>query len=328
TNKKKKQIRKRKKKITFKIRAFFILTIISVLFLAVLTYAAYLYVKADSAFSNAYEDDGSEKSDLRESSVDPKIDNVSILIMGVDENDHDEEMIGQPVRTDALMLATLNRETKSVKMLSIPRDSYVFIPKINDYSKINHAFAYGETQATIRTVEHLLDIPIDYYFKVNFEAFVEVVDALDGVNVDVPYEFYEQNSHNVLDAIHLLPGEQELDGEEALALARTRKLDNDIERGKRQQDILKAIVKKSASLGSILKYDQVIAAGGNNMKTNMKFSEMKSLFTYVTAGADLDIEALTIDGYDYQPGAVYYWQLDEESLNNATTTLKEHLNIN
>src|SRR5699024_12343124 len=115
SNNQKRRIVKIKKKLTFKKIACLILIIISVLFLAVLTYAAYLYVKADSAFSNAYEDDGSEKSDLRESSVDPKIDNVSILIMGVDENDHDEEMIGQPVRTDALMLATLNRETKSVK---------------------------------------------------------------------------------------------------------------------------------------------------------------------------------------------------------------------
>lgn len=333
---KKVRIVKRRKKKRFKKRALLILTILTVLFLAVLTYGAYLYIKASSAFSGAYEDDGSEKSDLRNAIVDPKTDNISILIMGVDENEHDEEMAGQPVRTDALMVTTLNREDKSIKMLSIPRDSYVYVPIIDDYTKINHAFAYGEandsgqggTKATIHTVEHLLDIPIDYYVKVNFEAFVDVVDALDGVTVDVPYEFYEQDSHNNMDAIHLTAGEQELNGEEALALARTRKLDNDIERGKRQQEILKAIIRKSASLGAILKYDQVISAVGSNMGTNMKFSEMKSLFTYITAGPDLDIEALTLEGQDYQPGSVYYWKLYEESLDIATTTLKEHLNIN
>src|SRR5690625_1678942 len=191
------------------------------LVLAVLAYGAFIYMKANFAFSNAYKDDGKTKSDLRLSEINPKEDNISILIMGVDENTENEKIKNDPTRTDALMFVTLNRESKSVKVLSIPRDSYVYIPQINEYSKINHAYAYGKTEATIATVEHLLDLPVDYYMKVNFNAFIDVVDAFDGINVDVPYEFYEQDSMNVQDQIHLLPGKQDLDGEEALALART-----------------------------------------------------------------------------------------------------------
>src|SRR5699024_2592231 len=136
--------------------------------------------------------------------------------------------------------------------------------------------AYGGPRATIDTVEELLGIPIDYFVRINFEAFMDVVDAVEGIEYDVPYEFSEQNSRDQADSIHLYPGVQELDGEEALALARTRKHDSDVERGKRQQEIIKALVSKVLSVKSLLKYDDVIEAVGENMKTNMTFTEMKS----------------------------------------------------
>src|SRR5699024_5353757 len=127
-------------------------------------------------------------------------------------------------------------------------DSYVYIPEVGYNTKINHAHAYGGPRATSKAVEELLAIPIDYYVRINFEAFMDVVDALDGITVDVPYEFREQDSQDRANKIHLNPGVQKLDGEEALALARTRKLDNDIERGKRQQEIVKALIDRAVSL--------------------------------------------------------------------------------
>ncbi len=306
-------------------RAYFILIPLIIAFLSIVSYGAYLYTKAESALSDSYEDDGRDKSELRMSSVDPKFDNVSILIMGVDASNvrNNEESS----RTDSLMVATLNKDDKSVKLLSIPRDTLVMIPEAGYETKINHAHALGGTRATIETVESLLDIPIDYYVKVNFEAFVDVVDAINGITVDVPYEFKEQDSNDKANAIHLLAGEQDLDGEEALALARTRKLDNDIERGKRQQDIIKAIVDKAVSVNSILKYDDIIDAVGSNMTTNMTFSEMKSFIAYGTEGTNLNIEALTLDGMDYQPNGTYYWKLDDLALGETKRMLQNHLEI-
>src|SRR5690625_4972159 len=128
------------------------------------------------------------------------------------------------------------------------------------------------------------------------------------------------------DAIHLYPGVQELDGEEALALARTRKMDNDIERGKRQQEIIKSIIDKSTSLSSILKYDDIIRVVGSNMTTNMSFSEVKSFISYGTKG-NLDINTLTLDGTDFQPGSTYYWQIDQVALEETRKTLQEHLDF-
>ena len=316
--------RKRKKRVLRK--RFIILAPLLLVVILVSTYALHLYSKAESAATQAQDKNiQRDKSDLRETKVDPKFDNVSILMMGIDSSD--ERGSDDNARTDALMVATFNKEEKSVKLLTIPRDSYVYLPEVGYETKINHAHAQGGPQASINAVEELLEIPIDYYVRINFEAFLEAVEAVGGVTVDVPFEFYEQDSKDKANAIHLKPGVQELNGEEALAFTRTRKMDNDIERGKRQQEILKALLQKSLSAKSIFKYDDVIEAVGNNMKTNLSFKDMKSLFSYLSEGSSLDIESLTIDGEDYKPGSVYYWKLDDRSRAKAINTLEKHLNL-
>lgn len=291
-------------------------------------YGGHLYKKAEQVFNNAFFDDRG-KSDLRDKRVDPRVDNVSVLFIGVDTSE--KRGLDENGRSDALMLATLNRDEKSIKLLSIPRDSYVYIREVGYETKINHAHSYGGPRATIETVEDLLEIPVDYYVRLDFEAFMEVVDALGGIEVEVPYTFTEQDSKDRANAIRLEKGLQHLNGEEALALARTRKKDNDIERGKRQQEIIKAIIKKASSGSSILKYDDVIEAIGSHMKTNMTFDEMKAFIDYGIS-RDLTVETLTIEGSDLRlPNSrgkmIYYWKLDEVSLEEVKNKLKAHLEI-
>src|SRR5699024_387999 len=269
----------------------------------------------------------SGKSDLRDDYVDPKFDNVTILIMGIDQSEKREMRYGDKSRTDALILATLNRDDKSVKLLSIPRDSYVYIPEVGYHDKINHAHAFGSTKAAIDTVENLLEIPVDYYLKLNFHAFVDVIDAIGGVEVDVPYEFKESDSNDKRDNIHLFEGIQTLNGEEALAFARTRKKDNDVERGKRQLEIIESVVNKATSFSSLFKYDDMIDAVADNISTNMSPTELKSFFYYATDGSNLNVERFTLDGQDYQPGATYYYQVDEVALIETIDTLKKHLEL-
>ncbi|QFK72902.1 LytR family transcriptional regulator [Pradoshia sp. D12] len=282
-------------------------------------YAGYLYVKAQNVLSESYDENFA--NDGR--GVNPAKDNVSVLFMGVDDSSVRNNEKGS--RTDALMLATFNDKEKTVKLLSIPRDSYVYIPGKDNYSKITHAHAYGGVKYTIDTVEELLDVPVDYYVKMNFNAFVDVVDALEGIEVNVPYTFSEQNSNDEQGAITLEEGLQTLNGEEALALARTRKKDSDIERGKRQQEILTAIIDKAASAKSITKYADVIEGIGKNMKTNMTFKEMKSFSSYVLAASNLQIESISLEGKDSYIGGTYYYQLDEQSLENIKQELQAHL---
>lgn len=317
-----------KRKVKRKSRKRILWVLIPVLFLLCATsvYGAYLYNKAADAANGSYQplDRDVAVDDQSVDKTDPNKDNVSVLFIGVDASL--KRGTSGNALSDALILATLNRQDKSVKMLSIPRDSYVYIPEVGYNDKITHAHSFGGPQATVETVENLFDIPVDYYVKMNFNAFIDVVNALDGITVDVEKEIWEQNSQDVKNAIHLLPGVQQLNGEEALALARTRKIDNDIQRGVRQQQILKAIIEKGTSLGSIFKIDNVIDAVGDNMETNMKFSEMKSFASYGAKGK-IDIETLTLNGYDYQPSNVYYYQLDEADLEAKKDLLQSHLEL-
>ncbi|MCM3389110.1 LCP family protein [Ureibacillus chungkukjangi] len=294
--------------------------------LCVTAYGVYITKKAETAANQSFEKVDREISEKRQAKVEPVEDNVSILFIGVD----DSEQRGQGAehsRSDALVLATLNNEAKTVKLVSIPRDSYVYIPYKDREDKITHAHAAGGTLATIETVEELFDIPVDYYVRMNFNAFIEVVDAFGGIEVDVdlPYAFYEKDENDEK-TVYLEPGLQELNGREALSLARTRYVDSDIMRGKRQQDIIKAIAKKATNVTSITKYGDVIEAIGDNMKTDMTFDEMKSFFSYLTEGIP-QIDSLTLEGYDDMSTGIYYYKLDEESLEETEHILKSHLEL-
>ena len=313
---------KRSKK---KKKRFIIILPIMVLLFSGLAYGGYLTYKAMATAEDArIELDRGNKSKLREEVVDPGKNNITVLFLGVD--DSEGRGFGESARTDAIMLATFNIKEKSVKMVSIPRDSYVYQPDRDKYDKINHAHAYGGIDGTVNTVEDLFQIPVDYYVRMNFKAFIEVVEALNGIEVDVPVAFTEMDSTDTKNAISLNKGVQELNGEEALALARTRKLDSDIERGKRQQLIVKGIIEKAASITSITKYDNVMDALGNNISTNMTFSQMISLHKYATS-TDMDVESLNIEGQDMYLDGVYYYELDESSLEEQTKVLRRHLNL-
>ncbi len=315
----------RRKKLRRRRILYFILVPLLVLAFSGVSYGFYLYKKAETVFNDSHNDlDGRQKSEKREVAVDPKDDSISVLFIGVDESN--SRSYGEATRSDALMLVTLNETNKTAKMVSIPRDSYVYVPEVGYKTKINHAHAYGGPSATMDTIEELLDIPVDYYVKMNFYAFIDVIDALNGITAEVPYEIWEKDTEDNRNAIHLLPGEQVLDGEEALALARTRKLDNDVERGKRQQEILKAIIKKAVSANSIAKYDDVIQAIGDNMETNMTFEEMRSLMSYGISG-NINLDTMTLEGSDTYIDNIYYWELDEVALEETAYSLQSHLDL-
>lgn len=319
--------RQNKKKGSSKFRLFLKVSMLLTLSLVICAtaYGVYLTKQAEHAADSAYEViEDREMSDQREVKVEPAQDNVSILILGVDDSEKRDQGADNS-RTDALLLATLNNKTKTVKLVSIPRDSYVYIPHIGYNDKINHAHARGGTLASIETVEELFDIPIDYYLRVNFNAFIDIVDALGGIEAEVPYAMLEKDEFD-RNTVNLQPGMQTLGGREALALARTRKQDNDIERGKRQQEIIQAIASKAASFTSISKYDDILSAVGNNMKTDMTFTEMKSFFSYLTNGMPR-IDTLTLEGYDDMSTGVYYYKLDEEALEETSHILKSHLGL-
>lgn len=175
-------------------------------------------------------------------------------------------------------------------------------------------------------MEQLLEVPVDYYVKIDFDAFIDIVDAVGGIDVEVPYDLEEQDENDQAGAIKLEEGLQHLEGREALALARTRHYDNDIQRGQRQQMILEAILDEVLSASSFVRYGEVIDAVGNNMKTDMTLDEMQAFFEYAKDGMP-SIENLPLAGYEDMSTKVYYWKLDEEALQETQLLLQGHLEI-
>ncbi|MGM7432142.1 LCP family protein [Bacillus pacificus] len=309
-------------------------------------YTWFLVNKASSAVRNAAHDLArGDKSDLRDKVVKPITNNVSVLVMGVDESDVRGKEYGEAIRTDALLLATFNKDSKTVKLLSIPRDTYTYIPVEKKKDKITHAHAYGSTkngkdggpQASIDAVEKLLNVPVDYFVKFNFKSFMKIVDDLGGIEVDVPVEFTEQDSNDNADAIHLKKGVQKLNSEEALALARTRHIDSDAMRGQRQQLVIEAILKKLTSVGSVTKVGNIIDDINGQFVTNLTFDDMLSFYKY---GSDSEIEKLQIQGEDcYMAkgddtcsqsaggGRTYYYNPDKKELAKVTNDLRTHLGL-
>ncbi|MCG7344308.1 LCP family protein [Sporosarcina sp. ACRSL] len=316
-----KKMKKKRSKTRLAIKVGLLVSLTALL--AIAAYGLSLRNQAEQAVDRAYEAvPATQKSEIRgEAKVEPAKDNVSVLLIGVDDSDVRQ---GNS-RSDALIVATFNPEEKSVKMLSIPRDSYVYIPKVGYKDRINHAHAFGGTHASIETVEQMLDIPIDYYVKMNFNAFIDVVDALGGIEVEVPYNRLEKDE-NDRNTIQLKKGLQKLDGRHALALARTRMADSDIERGKRQQMIMQAIIKEMISVKSIGKYGDVIEAVGDNMKTDLTFKEMTSFWEYAKGGMP-KMDSLNLKGYDDWSKGPYYYQLDKNDLENVSQLLKAHLGL-
>ncbi len=194
---------------------------------------------------------------------------LNVLLLGVDERS------GDSGRSDALMVLSLDPEDDSMNLVSIPRDTRTEIVGKGYEDKINHAYAYGGTDMSINTVENLLDIELDYYVKMNMEGLSEMVDAVGGITVDNKTDWIDEGYYKK--GYHYEEGKIELDGAKTMGFVRMRHFDSDFARTGRQRQVFQAIVDKGASVASVNKIDDMIDVLGNNMETNMDFSDMKNL---------------------------------------------------
>ena len=215
----------------------------------------------------------------------------TILLMGVDALE--EDIKGSSFNGDSLILITFNPKTLNATMLSIPRDTYVPITCFagQKKNKITHAAWYGES-CMMSTIENIFDIKIDYYVKINFRGVVNIVNALGGVDVDVPYSFCEQNSLRQFgDAmIYLKKGPQTLNGEQALALSRNRHgheecgpeynefEGNDFIRGQNQQLVIQGMMNKIKDINSVDTFYDMLNNISMSMETNMSTENILSFY--------------------------------------------------
>lgn len=317
-----KRVKKKRKRPIIRRLLFFTL----LLLIGIGSYVGYLFYQTIEAANESYNEvenrDG--KSKLREKAVNISKDPFSVLLLGVENYSSGDSSRG---RSDTLMIATFNPADASMKLLSIPRDSRVKIAGREKKDKINHAYAYGGKEKTIETVENLLDIPVDYYATINFEAFVNIIDILDGVTVDVPFDFWDYKNGDWDTKFYFTEGEMTLNGEEALTYARMRKRDpmGDLGRNERQKQIVEAVIDKVNNPSSLLKLDDITDEIGKNVETNLKVSYLLALQDKYSSFSSKNIESIELEGTSEYINSVSYYIPDEDSLEEVSNTLKAHL---
>ena len=215
-------------------------------------------------------------------------------------------------RSDTIIVAFLNMDDKSIKLLSIPRDSYVYIPGGLGCTKINHAFSYGGVTLVKETVEYLLGITIDDYVAIDFEGFKQVVDAVGGVEVYVESDMINWDEH-----IEIYTGLHTLNGEQGLGFCRYRGEDcSDYERIQHQQYFIRQLIKKVLSLSSVTKISSFVDIFMKNVDTSISTSDMLDMATYAFSMDLNGMQVYTIPGYSMYIEYGGYW-LSHEIINES-----------
>lgn len=249
-------------------------TIIVILCIA-LCIGGFGYQKIDKLLSSFQGEEGLSDNAYVDAADLTKIpDQINVLLVGVDARENEEAS-----RSDTMMLVTLDKKNKQIKLTSFLRDSYVEIAGTNSWNKLNAAYFRGGVQTLSDTLELNFKVDIQYYAIVDFEIFQTIVDEIGGIRVDVTEKesYYTYHSGFVKVPVRIEAGEDVLlNGEQALWYSRIRYLDSDFKRTERQRKVIKAIVDKASTM-SLTKLYSLAEAIVPLVKTNMSTNQILSL---------------------------------------------------
>lgn len=252
---------------------------------------------------------------------------ITTLIIGADERPEYNDR----GRSDTIILFFVNPRTKQAALLSVPRDLRVHIPG-HGTNKINAAFAFGGVELVQQTVEELLDIDIDYYAKANFQGFVEIVDMLGGVDIEVPDVEgrgrgmnYDDNRGNL--HIHLKPGFQHLNGEQAIGFVRYRKGDSDFKRSERQHQFIKAMAEQKLKITRLPQLIRIAPKVLEAIETNMSWREAVDMARVVREIRPDNLLSASFQPYlrDIKIGGIYYVEISDSNIARVLSEIRQHL---
>lgn len=345
----KQHLQQRKK--TKKKRILSFVTMFMLLFMVgAISVFGYTYLKVIDAFQEMSEVSHSNKANAAEK------DNPDTMVIEEDESENPFAVViigtdtrsgsGGSLNSDVLMVAFIDPKEKDIHLLSIPRDLKMEIPGYSGHRKANQAFALGETsrrkaernkeEVTITgpslvkdMLSEYLEIPIKHYVNVDFKGFKEVVDTVGGVKVNVQrsmvYDDPTDGTH-----IRLSPGEQILDGENALDYVRFR-IDNhgnnasDMDRNMRQQEIIRALLEKLTSFQGATSLGAVLEAGAKNTTTNFSVDQMKDMMWDARSYSKDKIQ--TIENEAYWDSRQMFTIIPDKQLIEIKKQLKEILKM-
>lgn len=228
-------------------------------------------------------------------------------------------------RSDTIMVASFDRKTKEANLISIPRDTYYYREgyyKYSDVQKINAVYGMEEDgiNALVKAVEELTGIPIDNYATIEYDGVRAAVDAIGGVEIDVPFHMRYTDSYDdpPLD-INIPAGKQLIKGDRAMELLRFRKTNypgysgypnGDLGRVELQQEFIRSAVKKALSL----KLPSVISAVYPHIKTDLTTTDLLGLGKDVIGFSSENFETMTLPGTDKMMGGFSFYIADGEKI--------------
>lgn len=246
----------------------------------------------------------------------------NILLIGVDG------VKKSTSRADSMIIFTIDNNNKNLKLSSIARDTLVKIPG-RGYEKINHAFNYGGANLLLKTINENLKLNITDYAMIDFNGFVELINILGGVEINIQegeldelnnvindcYGLNIQNKGNNIKYINS-GGNQILNGYQALAYCRLRKVDNCFSRDERQRQVLKSLANKLSKI-SLMKYPQLIDTILQYVRVNISIDKILRLACLSKGIYNYEIKQLQFPNYIYRNGCkinsqyVIEWQEQE-----------------
>ncbi|HEL1838567.1 TPA: LCP family protein [Streptococcus suis] len=296
-----------------------------------LIYGASLLNFSTGTISKTYKQLDGEKEITPIDAIEP----LTILLMGVDMDQATRGGDWEGGRSDSMILVTVNPQTKETNMMSLTRDIMVEIAEANGESsgtveKLNHSYSYGQAPMAIATIEKMMDITIDRYIEINMDGLVELVDAVGGIEVNNTLGFpISISEHEPAYTSIVQPGQQLVNGDQALVYARMRYDDpeGDIGRQRRQREVITAIIKKLLQLDGFTQYKKILTAISNNMRTNIEISPatIPSLLGYKDSVSKLN--SYQLRGVDQMVDEIYYQLPTSEHLLEMQNILKKSIGL-
>lgn len=243
----------------------------------------------------------------------------NILVLGVDSNGADTDPF-ENTRTDTIMLVSLDKATKTANIVSIPRDSKVYIDG-HGIDKINSAHALGGIDLALKTIQNMFGVRVDHYVLINYDGLKEIVKVLGTIPINVDKKMkYTDRAGRLY--VNLEPGKQELDADQVEQFARFRHdAVGDIGRMERQRMLVQGILTKLQSPESISKLPEVISVASQYIKTDMTIFD---LTRYAGVAKNINTDNLvmaTLPGHPSQNSYVSYWILEPDKVQNIIDRL-------
>jgi len=244
--------------------------------------------------------------------------NISFLMLGMDEPSEKSEK----VRTDSIIVATYNSDSNSIKMVRIPRDLYVLYDGYK--GKINGIYEEKGLGELRKVIENYTGVPITNYAITDFGGLKNIVDTIDGIRIKSDITIDDSNNKEVGN-VNIDKGITNMNGKEALAYSRIRYIDNDIERGKRQEQVIKAILTKITSLNQLPRVEQNVREVSKHISTDIRIRDVLSYATKIKETPSID--NISFEWNDFEHDGESYVNISEAQRETISHDLRDHLGI-